>query len=295
MEKHSLRREIIATQLSNQVVNEVGITFVYNLQVETGATVAEILRAYIVASRSFETPQLLKLIESFGFKLPLATQYELLGYVRRLTFLATRWFLRHMQLTDDNMPSIISHYGKSIKMLETLIPSLMSGSTRSYLETLTETFTKVGISEESARKIGAARAMYSSLNVIEVATKYKFDLEKTAKIYFATGERFNLLWFRDRIASDSREGYWDTLARLTLRDELDVLQKLLTVVVMQHSKGESDPHKAIDAWINHHHRPIERWDNILAMLHSSTSIDYVMFFIALRELSDLLETRKVTV
>ncbi|MDR3478153.1 MAG: NAD-glutamate dehydrogenase [Gammaproteobacteria bacterium] len=292
MEKHSLRREIIATQLSNQVVNETGITFVYNLQIETGATVAEILRAYIVASRSFETPQLLKLIESFGFKLPLTTQYEFLGYVRRLTFLATRWFLRHIQLTDDNMPDIITHYGKSIKMLETLIPNLMSGTTKAYLETLKETFTHAGLTEESARRIGAARAMYSSLNVIEIATKYKFDLEKTANLYFRAGERFNLLWFRDRIASDSREGYWDTLARLTLRDELDVLQKLLTVVIMKHSKNESDPTKAIDLWIKHHHRPIDRWENILTMLHSSTSIDYVMFFIALRELSDLLETKK---
>lgn len=292
MENHSLRRDIVATQLSNQIVNEVGISFVYNLQIETGATVAEILRAYIVASRSFEAPQLLKLIESFGFKIPLKMQFELLGYIRRLIFLSTRWFLRHVSLNDDNMPEVIEHYGKCIRTLEEIIPTLMGGFTKEYLDTLSETFSKAGIDTTYARRIGASRAMYTALNVVDVATKNQFDLAQTAKLYFATGERFHLLWFRDRIASDSREGYWDTLARLTLRDELDVLQKLLTVVIMQHNKKESEPHPAIDAWIKHHQRPISRWENVLAMLHGSTSIDYVMFFIALRELADLIEASK---
>lgn len=293
MEHHSLRRDIIATQLSNQIVNEAGISFVYNLQVETGATVAEILRAYIVASRSFEAPQLLKLIESLGFKLPLKTQFELLGYIRRLIFLSTRWFLRHVSLNDDNMPQTIEHYGKCIRTLEELIPTLMGGFTKEYLDTLSETFSKAGIETIYARRIGASRAMYTALNIIDVATKHQFDLAQTAKLYFATGERFHLLWFRDRIASDSREGYWDTLARLTLRDELDVLQKLLTVVIMQHNKKEPEPHNAIDTWIEHHQRPISRWENVLTMLHGSTSVDYVMFFIALRELADLIEASKV--
>src|SRR5579872_1622368 len=62
MEEHRLRREIIATQLSNQVVNSVGITFIYRLQTETGATVPEIVRAYTVAANAYESEKLQQLI-----------------------------------------------------------------------------------------------------------------------------------------------------------------------------------------------------------------------------------------
>ena len=97
-----------------------------------------------------------------------------------------------------------------------------------------------------------------------------------------------MLWFRDRIATDTREAYWDTLARLTLRDELDVLQKNLTIVIMQYDKKETDMKKSIEQWMANHQHTIKRWENILSMLYASTSIDDVMFFIALRELTDLI-------
>ncbi len=45
MQDHPLRREIIATRLSNIIVNEMGFTYVYRLQDETGASVAAIVRA----------------------------------------------------------------------------------------------------------------------------------------------------------------------------------------------------------------------------------------------------------
>ncbi len=293
MQHHSLHREIVATQLSNQVVNDVGILFVYSLHTETGATAAEIIRAYVVSVNVFGTFELQKLIVSLDYKIPMGTQYELMSHIRRLIYLSTRWFLRHKHLSDSNMLAIIEHFSKSVRLLEDLIPKLMGGSTKNYLQNLTEQFTQIGISEEISKRIASARAMYTALNVIEVATTHHFDLSKTAELYFAVGEFFNLLWFRDQIANDAREGFWDTLARLTLRDELDILQKLLTTAIMKHNKKSTDPHQAIEEWIVHHQHAIERWEKMLEILHSSTSIDYVMFFISLRGLTELIQTPEV--
>ena len=290
MKKHSLHREIVATQLSNFIVNETGITFVHNLQGESDATVGEILRATIVTLRIFDVSELQRTIESLDFKLPLATQYELLGHVRRLVYLSTRWFLRHRKLNSDNTEETINDFAKNVRVLEHVIPNLMGGSTKNYLDSLSEEFTKAGISKDIARRIAGARALYTSLNIIEVSTKNNFDLTQTAEMYFAVGEYFNLLWFRDRIASDSREGYWEVLSRLTLRDELDTLQRLITVAIMKASTNAKDMDKAIASWIENHTRSMARWEKILEMLHSSTSLDYSTFFIALRELSDLILT-----
>ena len=53
MLNHRLHLDILTTQLSNRVVNQMGITFVYRLQMETSATIAEIIRAHAVASQIF--------------------------------------------------------------------------------------------------------------------------------------------------------------------------------------------------------------------------------------------------
>jgi glutamate dehydrogenase len=287
--KHSLHREIIATQLSNHIVNEAGIIFVYNLQTETGATVPEIIHAHTIASRVFGIPELQRLVRSLDFKIPAETQHELINYIRRLVNLGTRWFIqRYHTISNENTPKLIAHYTESIKTLESVVPDLMGGTTKTYMDALMAQFEKAGISPDIGRRIGAIRAMYASLNITEVATRYHFNLLKTAEVYFVVGEAFHLLWFRDRLITDSREGYWDTLTRFTLRDELDVLQKLITVAALQHNKKEENISNLITQWKTNNHRAIERWEKILEMLSSSQTTDYVMFFIALRELSNLI-------
>jgi glutamate dehydrogenase len=288
LEKHSLKREIIATQLSNQAINYMGITFAYRLQAETNASIADIVRAHAVAMDVYQAAGFSRLIESLDFKVPVSIQYDLLHHIRRLMNLATRWFLRNNRLTGD-ISKVVAHYRDGVNRLEKIVPTLMSGATKVYLKSITEQFIKSGLRDVDAEAIAVSRAMYTALNIIEVATIHKFDLIKTARVYFDVGGKFNLVWFRDQIANDSREGHWNTLARLSLRDELDSLQRQLTIVIMKSNKKESDPVKLIDDWRSKQANAIERWEKILHTLLGSANIDYVVFFITLRELEDLIQ------
>lgn len=287
MSEHKLHRDIIATQLSNQIVNEMGITFVYRLQMETGATVEEIIRAHAVASRIYGTTDLQKSIEALNFKIAMADQYEMLYNIRQLINLSTRWFLHGNHLKGD-LNKLITHYASQIKRIEEHIPTLMSGITKDYLTSITERFAKAGLPIAMAKRIATYRAIYTSLNIIDVATLNKFDLLKTTEVYFASGERINLLWFRDQISSDTREGHWNTLARLTLRDELDISQRALTQAIMHSNTKQSSPTTLIETWVMKNQRALQRWDRLQEMLHGSAQVDYTMFFIAIRELLGLI-------
>ena len=98
----------------------------------------------------------------------------------------------------------------------------------------------------------------------------------------------NLLWFRDQISSDTREGHWNTLARLTLRDELDISQRALTIAIMKSDDKESNASRLIEKWMHTNVRALKRWERMQQMLHTSTEVDYTMFFIAIRELMGLI-------
>lgn len=284
---HRLHRDIIATQLSNHIVNQMGITFVYRLQIEMGATIDEIVRAHIVASSIFDIVALHKLIESLSLKIPMASQYDMFFNIYNLISIAVRWFL-HSRHLMENLEDVINHYATGVQVLEERVPELMGGYSKGYLEKLSEEFLKAGLSKKDATHIATYRAIYTALNIIEVATEHKFDLIKTAEVYFGCGERIHLLWFRDQIANDTREGHWNILARLTLRDELDVSQRALTVSIMKGNKKDKSADQLIDEWMQINQRALDRWDRLLAMLHSSGSIDYTMFFISIRELLGLI-------
>ncbi len=284
MYEHRLHRDIIATQLSNQIVNEMGITFVYRLQEETGASVGEIVRAQVVASKIFQIRELQKVIEALDFKVPLAEQYEMLANLRNLTHISSRWFLHSKHLLKDDLGKLIAHFSTRVNQLENMMPDLMSGETKNYLGALTQRFVETGLPKETATKIAAYRAIYTSLNIIEVATRNNFDLVKTAKVYFAAGERINLVWFRDQLSKDSRDGHWNIVARLTLRDELDLAQRALAVAIIKHDSKQNHTDELIEDWLESNAKALQRWENLLAMLHSSPNIDYTMFFIAMREL-----------
>jgi glutamate dehydrogenase len=286
--EHILRREIIATQLSSALVNEMGIIFVYRMQNEAGAIIPEIVRAHAVASAVFGSQKMQKTIESLDFKIPVTVQYELLFHMRHLINISTRWFLRENRL-EGNISKIIEHYSSRVKMLEATILDLMTGVTKIYLEALTQQFLKSGLAPDLASHIASFRVAYTALNIIEVATAHNLDLMKTAHCYFNVGESFNLVWFRDHIANDVREGSWNMMARLTLRDELDVLQKGLTVEIIKANKREEDVAKAIASWKSKNSIVLERWEKMLTTLHESTTIEYTMFFIALNELKKVLQ------
>jgi glutamate dehydrogenase len=285
---HILRREIIATQLSSRVVNEMGIGFMYRLQSGSGVSVAEVIRAHAVASAVFESRETRSLIESLDFKIPVDLQYELLHHVRHLINISSRWFLHEGRL-KGNIQTIIDHYRTCIKKLEKPMLELMTGYTKTFMESLLAQFAKAGLPKEVAIHIAAFRVAYISLNITEVATKNNFDLGRAARAYFLVGERFNLVWFRDHIARDVREGSWNALARLTLRDELDVLQKALTVKILKQNKREDDMAKLITSWMERNAMTVARWEKMFAAVQEGTTIDYTMFFIVLGELNNVLE------
>jgi len=287
MKAHKLHRDIMATQLSNQIVNEMGITFMYRLQIETGASIENIAKAYTIASHIFNTRELHKTIDSLNFEIPLSVQYETFFHIRNLINLASRWFLRGGRM-NDKIESIIAFYAARVQKLENVIPTLMGGLTEQYLKSITEEFMQHGLSKELAHRVATCRAIYTALNIIEVSSTCHFDLVKTAEIYFAAGERIGLLWFRDQIANDSREGHWNVLARLTLRDELDFAQRALTISILSSKNKNLSSEELIENWAEKNTLALSKWDDFLAEMHASNSVEYTLFFIAIRELISLL-------
>lgn len=282
---HSLVREIKATQLSNRLIDDMGVLFIYCLQIERGATVPDIVRAYFAASAIFDAHEMQRRIEGLDNKIPLSMQYELLYFVRHLVNISARRFLLENRL-QGGLNEVIELYAPRVKELRDLTMAIMTGMTQTSLDTLKARFAEAGLPESMATDIGFFRVAYATLNIIEGSLADNLDLSKTAKMYFAVGKHFNLVWFRDKLAEKVQEVSWESLTKLCLRDELDYLQKALTTTLLKECGEIEDAEEAILAWKSKHASRLTSWENMFKVLHESQKTDNSMFFVALRKLGE---------
>ena len=69
-----------------------GPNFVFRKQEATGASVAEVATAYVVARECFKVEELWEQIEALNNKVPAEVQNDVLFQLRRMVRRATRWF-----------------------------------------------------------------------------------------------------------------------------------------------------------------------------------------------------------
>ena len=83
MEQHPLRGEIIATKLTNNIINDMGMNFVFRIQEETGASIDEIANAYVIVKGIFGLESLWREIETLDSSIDAQVQLSMLETMRR--------------------------------------------------------------------------------------------------------------------------------------------------------------------------------------------------------------------
>ena len=81
---HPLRREIVATALTNRAVNVAGVTGLFRLSEETGVPLATVVRAHAVARAVFDVDRMWDAVRPLDNQVPAAVQVELRGEATRL-------------------------------------------------------------------------------------------------------------------------------------------------------------------------------------------------------------------
>ncbi len=289
MEHHSLRREIIATQLSNTVVNEMGFTFIYRLYDETGAPPAAIVRAYTVAHNIFELDSLWFQIEALDNKIATELQFDMMMILIRLTRRTTRWLLRNRRHHFD-IAEAIDTFKPPVKALKACITKHLLGAEKAHFEKMTKILIQASVPEQLAIDIVSCRPMLSAMDIIYASFATDFSVEDITQVYFTISYKLDISWLREQVIKRSVENHWEALSREALRDDLDWQQRLLTLTILRHECSTKDLTKRIKLWLGDYKDLIKRWEAMLAELRKSTSLNFTMFFVAIRELLDLTQT-----
>jgi glutamate dehydrogenase len=202
---HRLRREIIATALSNIIVNRGGPTLVTRLMDETGADAATIAKAYAVTRDAFGLMELNQAIDALDAAMPdrrIPGQEQLGLYAEVQDLLQNRivWFIRNLDLTGGIAP-IVARYREGIAAVLEALPRILDPEAVAAIEARRAGLVGQGMAEEPARRLASLKALVSAPDIVRIAETDGHSVPEIAATHFAIEHAFRL----DALAAEARK------------------------------------------------------------------------------------------
>ena len=286
---HRLRREIISTQVANDMVNHMGITFVERLKQSTGASPASISLAYIIARDVFDLEKWWLAIESLDHKVPSLLQLQMMSELMSLIRRACRWLIRNRR-SELNVVENMERFREGIRKIGKCLPEFLTGSSKQSFDARFQDLVEQGVSEELASVVAGASHLYAALGIIEAHQEGDGKLESVASIYYLLGNRLDLTWFGHQINTLTPLTHWQALAREAFREDLDWQQRALTVGLLKLKDDTQTIEQRVDSWMKQHSDLVDRWKAMLTEFKASEDAEFSMYSVALRELLDLAQS-----
>ena len=287
MRSHRLGRQIVATQVVNNMLHGGGTTFAFRLHEETGAPASQIARAYACAREIFEMRPLWTEIEHLDTMCDASVQVELLLEGRRLVERASRWLLGNRPRQLD-IASTVRHFRPGAMGLYASVTRLLSPEDAEPLARRADELRELGVPEDLATRVAALPTMFSALDIVIVADERELDVEHVGAVHFRLGSRLGLHWLRDRIVALPRDNRWRARARAALRDDLYAIHREITSDVLRSAPADGDPGQLVDGWIESNPAS-ERALQTLGDIRSGQSYDLTTLPVAVREMRNLTE------
>jgi glutamate dehydrogenase len=287
LKHHSLRREITATYITNNMLNRMGGSFCVRMQEDIGVGAADVARAYTIAKEIFLIPQLWQAIEALDNRIAPPIQVEMIGETRRMLDRSTRWMLRNRP-RPLNIATTIEQFAEPIKSMRGRLQELLPDQVREKFRTRANNLIRVTVPDDLALRIAELDHLFFVLDIAEVARSIGVEAVHVAQIYFELGPALDMNWLRDRIRELPRINHWHRNVRWMLRDELNADQRLLTVQLLQETADSTATDHPIELWLDRNQAQTSRYRSVVSEIKASSEVNLSMLSVAVRELSDLL-------
>lgn len=294
IECHSLYREIITNQIVNEVINVMGLTFYQRQVASTGASVSEIVTAYVVVRDVLGLDQAWKQVESLGYKVPSKVQFELFHALMRLGRRASRWILRNRRSCLDLQQAVAAFKPKLVR-LQLLLPTLFSRRDSSDWNDEVDRIVAEGAQKNVAVLVASSNFLYFGFGIADIAISSEKPVDLVLELYACISSVLDLDWFADKIISLEPSTRWEDFARESYVDDLESQRRSLAYSLLSNITSVAEIDRVVDTWKVDQSLLIIRWSAMITELKVDNSSDFAMISVALSELMDIVQATKVSV
>lgn len=291
--QHSLRRDLIATQLANNVIDTMGLTFLKRQMESTGAGYKDTAMAWLTTRELFEFDELFKNIAEHDLSVNSATQRQMRGLLMRLGRRTTQWLLRNRRLAFDPTREVAT-LKPLLTELSLLLPEVLPEPEHSQWSELCRNLRAAGVNPELAHFIASTDLLYFGMGVADVAMRSQQPVERVAQFHFAVTLALSLNGFYEQILALKPHTRWQNLAREFYVDELEGVLRRLVAALLSLSGDSMSADETVREWRRCLEPQVERWLERVKDLGNAPTPDATVFAVVLRDLQDLAELTEQT-
>jgi len=278
MATHQLRREIVATYLTNNMINRVGPGFVLRMNELTGALPADTVRAFAAAREIFRLRDCWREIEALDNRVRSQIQKELMHETRQLLEHATVWLLTYRHQPLDIAQSVEEFRG-AIDHLKRGFPRVLAASNRLTQKRRVKRYLGAQTPAPLANTVAEFAALSRGLDIVDLANNGEtYGIAQVASVYFDVGDRLHLQWLFERIGKLPLQNHWHGLARAALRSNLTLTQRQITARILASDTGRGK--SAVRSWIAANGPDHQRLEQMIDDLQKSAELDFAMLAVA---------------
>jgi len=283
MPEHRLSREIIATELANEIVNRMGPAFLQRLVEESGKNANLVAKAYLIVRDLFGVSDVWQRIAHLDRKIPVAEQYRMHIQSTNLIKHGTRWLLDKINARTD-MQKTVDLYAQGAKAIYRQLPRNLGKEAQQKYKELRDHYASLGLNDRNAKRIASSDYLYSTLDIVEIADKTQADVSKAAQTYAKLGQKLNLHWLHDEILQLKVQGQWQAMARNSLRDQAFDLHRQLTKKIITDKKSSGDT----NLWLTARANKTSYLKDMLTSIRELNKRDFSTLSVLVQELRELL-------
>ncbi|WP_422371947.1 NAD-glutamate dehydrogenase [Hoeflea sp.] len=280
---HRLRREIISTLIGNDAINRGGPAFVIALGDKSGATAAEIVKAFVLARDGLSLDRLYAEVDELDTKIPGLVQNRLYARIGDTLRTVTAWALKTGAANGD-LGEAVSSMRQGVKKIAPKIHAAMPDFMRAEADELRADLIEHSVPEKLAGELAGLVGLTLAPDICQVAATSDTDLPRAMDTFFSVTEAFRIgriVAAVDRIpVSDHFEG----LALSRSLDEISEARRIIACAALGSHREEEHP---AAAWLSGNKDRIAHVGAQILSLTDSGELSLAKLTVAAGMMSDL--------
>ncbi|PWW00573.1 glutamate dehydrogenase [Hoeflea marina] len=283
IETHRLHREIVSTVLANDSINRGGPAFVVRLGDKTGATAAEIVRAYVLARDGLSLNALYAQVDALDNLVPGSVQNDLYRRIGDAVRTAASWALKTGAVMGD-LGSTVASLGEGITRLMPHLNAAMSEFLRDETDATRAQLVEQGVPAILAGEIAGLGALMLAPEILQVARLAAVGLPRASQAFFTVTDTFRI--GRITAAADrvQTSDHYEDLALARNLDEISEARRAISVAALLAGPKMQDP---VADWLEANQSRITHVRSQILNLAESGELTVARLTVAAGMMSDL--------
>ena len=265
---HRLRNEIIATRVCNRMVNRLGPVVALDMTEEEGASLGQVIIAFLVAERLLELDKLWAQIEHAD--LPENVRIELFAIAARSVHSHLSDILRAAS-GDMGVGLLCKMLEPGVRKISAAATKLIRAEVRNEAAARRDHLLDLGAPEEIVRGLVRLYELDGVFGIAALAARKGLDELALTRAYTKLGEVLGIDWAQQQIARFIPTDQWERLLTAGLARDFEQLR----IDFLSRVRGK-DPVEAVEQWVTGHEARIDQFRELIRRARHEGSVSAPM-------------------